>query len=390
MDNPSLDVLKIHCAAPSPPRRGWLYVTAALVILLGAGGTAAWRFWPASGIPVHVATAQSDAASAASSLDASGYVIPRRAATLSAKIQGKLVEADLEEGEQVHAGQIVARLDDSNYRAALNTALASQRLAETTLANITPTFERYRKLHDQGAISDDALQTQKSLFDSARMALDVSRAAVAQAASNENDTVVRAPFAGVVTDKAAQVGEIVAPAAAGGGFTRTGIATIVDMDSLEVDVDVSENYIDRVTAGQKATITLNAYSDWEIPASVIAVIPTADQSKGTVKVRVAIGLKDKRILPQMGARVSFLAAAKALQTPLSHGVLIPAGALQGAGENASVFLIKPDDTVEVRAVTPGARNGQNIAIRAGLQPGDRVAIDNFEKLAEGTKVAVGQ
>jgi HlyD family secretion protein len=385
---PSLDALKINRAHRPPPRRGWLYASIAFLVLLISGGAAAYRFWPADGVPVHVAVAASDAASASSALDASGYVVARKIATLSAKIMGKLVEANLEEGERVTAGQIIARLDDSDYRAALNTNLAQEKLAETALANAAPTYERYRKLREAGAISDDALQTQKTLYDNARMTLAVSRAAVAQAQSNEANTVVRAPFTGIVTDKAAQIGEIVSPSAAGGGFTRTGIATIVDMNSLEVDVDVSENYIDRVTAGQKATITLNAYPDWEIPASVIAVIPTADQSKGTVKVRVGFETRDNRILPQMGARVSFLADTKAAQTPVSHGVTIPLAALQGAGENASVFLVKEDGTIEVRAVSPGAKSGTAIAIRAGLQPGDRVATDNFEKLSDGTKVVV--
>jgi len=388
MTKASLDALKIDRHNVPPPRRGWLYAAIAVVAVLISGGAAAYRFWPADGVPVHVAIAASDATSASSTLDASGYVVARRQATLSAKIQGKLVEADLEEGEHIQAGQIVARLDDSNYRAALATAMAQEKLADAALANAAPTYERYKKLRDAGAISDDALATQKTLYDTARSTLDVTRAAVAQAQTNENDTVVRAPFTGVVTDKVAQVGEIVSPAAAGGGSTRTGIATVVDMDSLEVDVDVSENYIDRVTPAQKATISLNAYPDWQIPASVIAVIPTADQSKGTVKVRVAIGLKDKRILPQMGARVSFLADAKTAQTPVSHGVTIPQTALQGVGENASVFLVKDDGTIEVRAVSPGAKSGTNIAIRAGLQPGDRVATDNFEKLSDGTKVAV--
>jgi RND family efflux transporter MFP subunit len=388
MSTASLEALKINRSHTPPPRRGWLYATIAILALLGGGGFAAWHYWPADGVPVHVAAAQSDAASASSTLDASGYVVARKIATLSAKIMGKLVEANVEEGEHVAEGQIVARLDDSNYRAALDTARAQEKLAEAALGNAAPTYERYKKLREDGAISTDALQTRKTLYDSATTQLAVMRAAVAQAETSENDTVVRAPFAGIVTDKAAQVGEIVSPAAAGGGFTRTGIATIVDMNSLEVDVDVSENYIDRVVAGQKATVTLNAYPEWEIPASVIAVIPTADQSKGTVKVRVGFQTHDNRILPQMGARVSFLADPKAAQTPVSHGVIIPATALQGVGENASVFLVKDDGTIEVRAVTPGAKTGQNIAIRAGLAPGDRVAIDNFEKLSDGAKVVV--
>ena len=382
-----LEALKIDRTRQAPPRRGWLYATATIVLLLGGGGAAAYKFWPSDGVPVHVAAAQTDAASASSTLDASGYVVARNRATLSSKNMGRLVEENLEEGEEVKAGQVVARLDDSNTLAALRTNQASEKLAEMQLANVTPTYQRYQKLHAAGAISDDQLQTQKTAYDFARMNLDVTRAAMVQAQKNEIDTVIRAPFTGVVTNKVAQVGEIVAPSA-GGGSALTGIATIVDMSSLEVDVDVSENYIDRVLPGQKATITLNAYPEWEIPASVIAVIPTADQSKGTVKVRIAIGVKDKRILPQMGARVSFLADAKAPQTPVSHGVIIPQIAVQGVGENASVFLVKDDGTVEARGVTAGAKNGANIAIRAGLQPGDRVAIDSFEKLSDGTKVAV--
>ena len=387
MTKASLDALKIDRHTVPSPRRGWLYATAAILIVLGAGGVAAYKFWPASGVPVHVAAAQSDAASASSTLDASGYVVAERSATLSAKLMGKLVEANLQEGDRVRAGQIVARLDDSNARAALNTTMASEKMAEAAYANAAPTYDRYKKLHDAGAVSDDMLQTQKTLYDSARLNLDVARAAVTQAVSAENDMVVRAPFSGVVTAKVAQVGEIVAPSA-GGGTALTGIATIVDMDSLEVDVDVSENYIDRVVAGQKTKVTLNAYPEWEIPASVIAVIPTADKSKGTVTVRVGFDTRDKRILPQMGARVSFLADAKAPQAPISHSVTIPQIALQGTGENASVFLVKDDGTIEVRAVSPGAKSGTNIGIRAGLQPGDRVAIDNFEKLSDGIKVAV--
>ena len=392
MDQKSgLDALKINRGHAPPPRRGWIYVTIAIILVLGAGAAAAYKFWPADGVPVHAASAQADAASASSTLDASGYVVAERSATLSAKVMGKLVETKFQEGDRLAEGQIVAKLDDSNTRAALNTALAQQKMAEVTLANAQPTYERYKRLYDEGATTQDALQNQKTLYDSARLALDVARAAVTQAVTAENDMVIRAPFSGVVTAKVAQVGEIVAPqAGGGGGGALTGIATIVDMDSLEVDVDVSENYIDRVIAGQKATVTLNAYPDWEIPASVIAVIPTADKSKGTVTVRVGFDTKDKRILPQMGARVAFLASATAPQTPVSHSVLIPQIALQGVGDNASVFLIKGDSTIEVRAVSPGAKNGSSIVIRSGLQAGDRVAIDNFEKLSEGTKVAVVQ
>jgi RND family efflux transporter MFP subunit len=385
---PSLDSLKIDRSRPVHHSR-WPLWTGLCVILLCGAAAAAWAYWPASGIKVHVAMAAADAGSASSALDASGYVVPRREATISAKISGKLVEANLEEGEHVAAGQVVARLDDSNSRAALATTVAQERQAEAAFANAAASYDRYRRAHDAGAISDDALQNQKTLYDSTRLALDVAKAAEAQAQTNLNDTVVHAPFAGIVTNKVAQAGDFVAPAAGGGGGgALTGIAHIVDMDSLEVDVDVSENYIDRVEQGQKATITLNAYPDWEIPASVIAVIPTADQSKGTVKVRVAIGTKDKRILPQMGARVSFLSDPKLASVPATHGVTVPAVAVQGTGENASVFVVKDDSTIETRPVTTGAKSGANIAVRGGLAAGERVVVDNFSDLHDGVKVAV--
>jgi RND family efflux transporter MFP subunit len=205
------------------------------------------------------------------------------------------------------------------------------------------------------------------------------------AKSNEGFTTVRAPFDGVVTVKVAQVGEIVSPSTAGGGNTFTGIATIVDMDSLEVDVDVSENYIDRVRAEQKATIQLTAYPDWDIPASVIAVIPTADQSKGTVKVRVAINAKDARILPQMGARVSFETTPGA--QPVSRAVMVPPDAVSGSGDSGTVFVIT-GDSVAARQVKVGLRTSQSVTILSGVSAGDRLAQGDLTKLHDGVRVAV--
>ena len=213
----------------------------------------------------------------------------------------------------------------------------------------------------------------------------MAESAVAVAQSNEGFTTVRAPFDGVVTLKVAQVGDIVSPSTAGGGNTFTGIATIVDMDSLEVDVDVSENYIDRVRPEQKATIQLTAYPDWDIPATVIAVIPTADQSKGTVTVRVAINAKDARILPQMGARVSFLTGPD--QGPVSHALTVPPGAVAGDGATGTVFVVD-DDKIQVRQVKVGLRTSQAVTILSGIAAGDRIAVGDLDKLHDGDKVSV--
>jgi RND family efflux transporter MFP subunit len=253
-------------------------------------------------------------------LDASGYVVAQRQATVSAKSLGRLRDLLIEAGQSVHGGDVIARLDDSNTmatlqaaRAQLAQANAGLEAARVAVADQRPIFERNQRQRAAQVISAQDFDTAKSQFDAAQMSYASQQAAVAAAKANvevaeraEEDTVVRAPFSGVVTDRAAQPGEIVSPMATG-GFTRTGICTIVDMSSLEAEVDVSESFINRVHPGQPATVRLNAYPDWSIPGSVVAIIPTADRSKATVKVRVAFKIQDPRILPEMGARVSFLA-----------------------------------------------------------------------------------
>ena len=274
--------------------------------------------------PVAVAEPATETAAVAQSsiLDASGYVVARRQATVSAKITGKVVTVGIEEGQRVERDEVIARLDDTNAQAAVAQARAEVEqskanfvAAEVAFANARPTFERNEQQFVRAVISAQTFDTAKASYDAARTGLDVAARAVdvaearlALAQRNLDDTVVRAPFAGIVTVKAAQEGEMVSPMSAGGGFTRTGIGTIVDMSSLEVEVDVSENFINRVVPQQPVTVRLNAYPDWSIPARVIAIIPTADRAKATVKVRVGFDVGDARILPEMGARVAFLDA----------------------------------------------------------------------------------
>lgn len=255
-----------------------------------------------------------------SALDASGYVVARRQATVASKITGRVLEVLIEEGQEVQQDQVIARLDDTNTRAELDQGRAQTAQAEASLQAAKIALDDARRIYTRNqqqyaaqVISAQDFDNAQVLFNTAQSefnvrekALAVARATLETAQRAQNDTIVRAPFAGVVTVKAAQPGEIVSPISAGGGFTRTGIGTIVDMASLEVEVDVSENFINRVHPGQKATVRLNAYPDWSIPAEVIAVIPTADRAKATVKVRVGFKERDARILPEMGARVSFL------------------------------------------------------------------------------------
>ena len=383
-----LDSLKIE---RTPVKRGgpspWLYAGVGAALLIAAAG--GWYFWPDNRIAVHAITASAQGSgSAGAGLDASGYVVARRQATLTAKIQGKVLEVNFEEGQKVKAGDIVARLDDSNLQAALHQAQALEVQAKAAFENAGRYYTRYQGLQAQGAIATDMVENQRILYDNARTQYGVTQAQVAVAQAALRDAVVRAPFSGVVTVKVAQIGEVVAPQASGGGSTRTGILTIVDMDSLEVQVDVSENYIERVQVGGDAVIHLDAFPDWDIPGSVIAIIPTADQSKGTVAVRVKIKSKDPRILPQMAARVGFMTAPEKGETQTVSRVSVPPGAVIANGKTGSVFVIGAEDKIEKREVALGLKTPQAVTILSGLSPGDRLASDNLDKLHDGDRVAV--
>lgn len=407
-----LDRLRIDRGVEAEPRaRGpgrWIFLGAALtlVAVLAAG---AWLVLdPFAGISVGVATAAAAPAASAvrrgSVLDASGYVVARRQATVSSKITGRVVALSIEEGQRVEKGQVVARLDDANVRAGLalaearrNEARASLDAALVAFANARPTFERDRQQFARQVISAQSFDTAKTGYDAARMQVEVARrglevaeADLEVAKRSVDDTIVRAPFSGVVTDKAAQEGEMVSPVSAGGGFTRTGIGTIVDMSSLEVEVDVSESFINRVRAGQAVTIKLNAYPDWSIPGRVVAVVPTAERAKATVPVRVGFDETDARVLPEMGARVSFLTAGTeddGSPAAAHPAVLVPPGAVEADGEAGVVYVIR-NHKVERRAVKLGARTDGGQLVLAGIASGTRVAVGNLADLADGVRIRI--
>jgi RND family efflux transporter MFP subunit len=282
-------------------------------------------------------------------------------------------------------------------QAAAQLEYAKAGLTETqvNLTNAQRDYERQKSLVQGHFVSQAAVDNAQTTVDALRAQLatqrsnvDVVARALSVAERNLDDTIVRAPFSGIVTVKAAQPGEMVSPVSAGGGFTRTGIGTIVDMDSLEIQVDVNENFINRVQPAQQATAKLNAYPDWQIPAHVIAVIPTADRSKGTVTVRIGLDQKDARILPEMGVRVSFLA-----ETPqeaggkAAVGVNLPSNAVQGSGTAGIVYVVH-GDTVERRAVRLGAGGSGAIAVLSGLAAGERVAVGDFNQFKDGAKIRV--
>jgi RND family efflux transporter MFP subunit len=405
-----LEQLRLNRDAVEEQRSGalkWILGGAALLAVLGIG---AWLlFGRARGTVVRIAVAQesasNSAAGGASLLDASGYVVARRQATVSSKITGKVLEVLIEEGQRVAANEVLARLDDSNSQARLQQATAqiaqaqaNLQASETALNDARPIYHREEQERAQALISAQDFDAAKATYNAAAAAFAVAQRSVALARSSlvvaqrdEDETVVRAPFAGVVTVKAAQPGEMVSPISAGGGFTRTGIGTVVDMDSLEVEVDVNENFITRVRAGQPVTIRLNAYPDWEIPGEVIAIIPTADRSKATVKVRVAFKRRDARVLPEMGARVSFLqqASADAAPAPARRAVIIPVEAVAANGANGTVFVVH-DDKVEQRTVKLGAQSAQGQVVLAGIDAGAQLAIAVRGKLRDGERVRIEQ
>lgn len=406
MDDKSalLGQLRIDRGTPATPSGTTWKWAAALLAGIGMAGLAAWVALRPGGVPVHVVIGRSTAAAGAgaqSVLDASGYVVARRQATVASKITAKMVELDIEEGDHVRAGQIIARLDDTNIRAALAQAAAQLDYAKAALTetqvNVTNAqrdYDRQKSLLGGHFVSQAAVDNAQTTLDALRAQLGTQRSNVTVVARgldaaerNLDDTIVRAPFAGVVTVKAAQPGEMVSPISAGGGFTRTGIGTIVDMDSLEFQVDVNENFINRVRPAQPVSATLNAYPDWRIPAHVSALIPTADRSKGTVMVRIAIDDKDARILPEMGVRVSFLADEPRAADAPTGGVSLPAAAVQGSGDTGTVFVVH-DDIVERRGVRLGARTGNEVTVSAGITPGTRVAVGDPASLKDGTRIKI--
>lgn len=397
------------------PRNPW--VRYGILLALAVAIVALFVWWAvardrAPAVRLAAATPVRGGAEAVSVLDASGYVTARRQATVSSKVTGKVVEVRVEEGQRVAEGEILARLDDSIPRRLLDLAEASARSAKSAenetavlLAQAERDLTRAGNLERDGVVSASALEAAQAERDAlearlaaARDATAVAEREVALRRQELEDTRIRAPFDGVAISKDAQPGEMISPVSAGGGFTRTGVSTIVDMDSLEIEVDVNEAYIDRVEEGQKVVATLDAYPDWKIPAHVITSIPAADRQKATVLVRIGFDeLGDPRILPDMGVKVSFRATGAtgageeggaageggAAEGGAAH--LVPASAI-AREDGRDVVYVYRDGTVERRAVTAGPESGGNRPVRAGLRDGDRVVVEPPPGLADGDRV----
>ncbi len=359
---------------------------------------------------VRTATAQAmnGVLGSTSVLDATGYVTARRQATVSAKVTGQVTDVLIEEGQRVQAGEVLARLDDSDAQAQLDLARAQRAAARARLADLRLLLaqarrddQRQRDLLARKLTSQQAADDARTLAETRNAALvtqqrevEVAERGVEVAQVGLDNTVIRAPFSGVITVKAAQPGEIVSPFSAGGGYTRTGIGTIVDMDSLEIEVEVNEAYIGRVQPDQPVQTTLNAYPDWKIPGKVIAIIPAADRSKATVKVRLSLDAKDARIVPDMGARVAFLesratTAQTGAQTETPAGVLIPASAIRRQGDTQQVFVVVGGHA-QARRVKLGQAYSDLRQVLDGVTSGERVILAPPGDLEDGDPVTAEQ
>jgi RND family efflux transporter MFP subunit len=340
-------------------------------------------------------------------LNASGYVTPRRRSSVAAKVTGRVIEVDTDEGMHVKEGQIIARLDCAEFDAAFASTRAD-RIAtlatiddlQVNLANAERELKRTQQLTDAGIGTAQALDAASTLTASYRARISLTKEQVAAAdrkidvaQENVNNCIIRAPFTGQVVSKDAQVGEMVSPISAGGGFTRTGIATIVDMQSNEIEVDVNESYIARVKDHQRVTATLDAYPNWRIPSHVRTIIPTADRQKATVKVRISFDRLDPRILPDMGVKVAFLDEEKPRATTGSGAAapkaLIPSSAVRQQDGRAIIFLVH-DGKVERRAVTLGSQRGEDVEVLAGVSEGDMLVAKVPENLRDGQVIEVKQ
>jgi len=406
LDSDSLGSLRIDRSGPAPSGGGAkrLIYIGGILVALAAAGVVLWKFF--GGHTTEVTTVVAEAESSGPSLgnsvlNASGYVVARRMATVSSKVTGKILEIYVEEGMTVQKNQVLAKLDPVNLATVLTMSEreleASRRnLAEieVRLADARRTLARNETLVKQQLISESALDTSQAEVNALAARLEASKAQVKVAESqlamrriDYDDLEVKAPFAGVVISKDAQPGEIVSPMSAGGGFTRTGIATIVDMDSREVEVDVNEAYINRVKANQRVEAKLDAYPDQPLPAHVINIVPTADRTKATVRVRIGFDELGPQILPDMGIKVRFLDDAPPVAASNQQGprVRVPSSAVQRSGGETYVWVVS-DGKVERRAITAGAENDGQTEVLAGVHAGEELVAPVVEGLEDGGKV----
>jgi len=405
MADPSerINQLKIDRSAAAQNGRRWLIPVIAL--LLAGAATLLWVFLRSGSstvlVETDIARKPPSVAAASSVLDASGYVVARRQATVSSKVTGKVREIFIEEGMRVEQDQVVATLDDATQQAQLALAVAQADSARASLLEIEAQLRnarlernRLRDLAERDLTSKSSLDSAEAVYDelaarleTGRENIEVAQSNVALAEDAVSNMTIRAPFAGMVVSKNAQPGEMISPVSAGGGFTRTGICTIIDTDSLEIEVDVNESYIQRVSAGQRVSALLDAYPEWRIPAEVIAIVPTADRQKATVRVRIGFLERDERVLRDMGVKVAFLGGDAPQKVAAEiQGVMIQGEALRSDPEGDFVWLVRSGSVERRSIVLGGPRDRPQVLVTSGLVAGDAVVLKADGPLSSGQSV----
>ncbi len=390
---PDLSRLRIDRSEPAatPVGRGLIAIVIGAAFLAVIVAVIAWtRLSPhAMDVQVAVASAIGGGAASGGGISASGYVVARTKASVSAKVPGRLAYLGVSEGSVVRRGEVIARLENDDYRAAVNAAAARVQQVVIEHEQAGRDLERATKLHGQRLLSDAELENQSARLRSLGAQVDAVRAQLEVARASFDNTIVLSPFDGTVLRKDAEVGEFVAPSTAGGGLTRSAIATMADLRTLEVEVDVNEAYIARIRNGQACRITLDAYPDTSFAGRVRQVVPTADRQKATVQVKVAILDRDPRILPEMGAKVEFAGSedGTAAATGTPRRVLVPGAAIVQGGDGARVWIVENARAVS-RTVEPGPARGEQVEIRSGLTGGESVILAVPAGLREGTRVRV--
>ena len=339
-------------------------------------------------IEVQLATAALTSPSQTQSvLTASGYVVARRKAAVASKGTGRLVLLNVEEGDQVKKGQLIAQLEDADVVAAREGARQGLLLAEADLYDAKTSYERMRILLKQGAIAQAEYDVAEARFKRVVASIDVARFALKEAEVAVDNTRIIAPFDGTVLKKNADIGEIVAPLA-GATSSKAAVVTIADMSSLEVDADVSEANITRVAPEQQCEITLDAYPQQRYPGYVTKIVPTADRSKATVLVKIKFKEYDQRVLPEMSAKISFLAIGYKPDSA-DHKLLltVPGPAVATRAGRAVIYQIRDDRAVEV-PVSTGQKLGGLIEIKSGIKEGDKIIAKVDDRIEAGAKVVV--
>ena len=405
MADQSERISRLKIDRDTAPQSGPNWLLPGVVLALVGVGVFWWLFLSpgtsAVTVETDIARKPPSVAAASSVLDASGYVVARRQATVSSKVTGKVREIFIEEGMRVEQDQVVATLDDSTQQAQLALAVAQADSARASLVEIEAQLRnarldrnRHRDLAERDLTSKSNLDSAEAVYDelaarleTGRENVDVAQSNVALAEDALSNMTIRAPFAGMVVSKNAQPGEMISPVSAGGGFTRTGICTIIDTDSLEIEVDVNESYIQRVLAGQRVSAVLDAYPEWRIPAEVIAIVPTADRQKATVRVRIGFLERDERVLRDMGVKVAFLGGDTPRETVAEvQGVMIPGEALRSDPEGDFVWLVRGDNVERRSIVLGGPRDRPQVLVTNGLVAGDSVVRTADSPLHSGQNV----